>query len=72
MAIIKKDFSIEGMHCDACAIGIKMLLDSTDGIKSANINWGEKLGTIEYDESKIKIEEIQKTISDIGYSATLK
>ncbi|MEK7150854.1 MAG: heavy metal-associated domain-containing protein [Patescibacteria group bacterium] len=72
MAIVKKEFSVGGMHCGACAAGINMLLGSTDGIKSANISWEEKSGSIEYDEEKITVEKIQEAVKEIGYSATPK
>lgn len=72
MAIIKKQFDVGGMHCGACAAGISMLLSTTDGIKSANISWEAKSGEVEFDDSKITVEGIQKAVSEIGYSATPK
>lgn len=72
MAIVTKEFDVGGMHCGACAAGINMLLGSTDGVKSANISWETKSGTIEYDDEKITLEGIQKAVKDIGYSATPK
>lgn len=72
MSIVKKQFDIEGMHCGSCAAGINMLLSTQDGIQSANISWDTKSGEIEFDDSKISVEQIQKAVKDIGYFATPK
>ncbi|MCH8741668.1 heavy-metal-associated domain-containing protein [Patescibacteria group bacterium] len=68
----KVQFSIEGMHCGSCAAGIKMVLDNTDGVLSASADWDSKNGEVEYDEEKIKLEDILKAIGELGYKATPK
>ena len=72
MATKKIQFNIEGMHCGSCAAGIKMVLDNTDGVLSASADWDSKSGEVEYDEEKIKLEDILKTIEELGYKATSK
>lgn len=68
----KIQFSIEGMHCGSCAAGIKMILDNTDGVLNASADWDSKSGEVEYDEEKIKLEDILKAIKELGYKATPK
>lgn len=68
----KVKISIEGMHCGSCAAGIKMVLDNTDGVLNASADWDSKSGEIEFDEEKIKLEDILKTIEELGYKATPK
>ena len=68
----KVQFSIEGMHCGSCAAGIKMVLDNTDGVLSASADWDSKNVEVEYDEEKIKLEDILKAIGELGYKATPK
>jgi len=68
----KVPFSIEGMHCGSCAAGIKMVLDSTDGVLNASADWDSKSGEVEYDEEKIKLEDIFKMIEELGYKAIPK
>ena len=70
--INKVQFSIEGMHCGSCAAGIKMVLDSTDGVSDASADWDSKSGEVEYDDEKIKIEDIFKAIEELGYKAIPK
>ena len=65
-------FSIEGMHCGSCAAGIKMVLDNTGGVLNATADWDSKSGGVEYDDEKIKLEDILKVIEELGYKATPK
>lgn len=68
----KIQFSIEGMHCGSCAAGIKMVLDNTGGVLNATADWDSKSGGVEYDDEKIKLEDILKVIEELGYKATPK
>lgn len=68
----KVQFSIEGMHCGSCAAGIKMVLDNTGGVLNATADWDSKSGGVEYDDEKIKLEDILKVIEELGYKATPK
>ena len=58
------------MHCGSCAVGIQMLLQNTDGITGANIDYDKKSGEVSYDEDKIKTDGIVKAIQELGYNAT--
>ena len=72
MANTKKEFKIDGMHCGSCAIGIQMILTNTDGVSGADITFEGGGGTVEYDDAKINVEQIQKAVSELGYTATPK
>lgn len=61
---------IDGMHCGSCAAGIQMVLQNTEGVKSASASWNEKSSEVEFDESRVKLEDILKAIKDLGYIAT--
>lgn len=64
----KITFSIEGMHCGSCAAGIQMLLQSTEGIINASADYSKKTGEVEFDEEKIKLEDIVKAVQELGYT----
>ncbi|MEK7643418.1 MAG: heavy metal-associated domain-containing protein [Patescibacteria group bacterium] len=72
MATVKKEFQIDGMHCGSCAIGIQMVLTATDGVTGANISYEAKSGEVEFDDTKINTESIEKAVSELGYKATPK
>ena len=65
----KIKFSIEGMHCGSCAAGIQMVLISTEGVTEASADYSKKIGEIEFDEEKVKWEDLQKIIEEMGYKA---
>lgn len=67
MAIIKKKYDVEGMHCGACATGIQMYLSNTDGVKSVSVDYNAKKANVEYDDAKINDEKISQTVSELGY-----
>lgn len=49
-----------------------MVLDNTDGVINASANYEGKSGEVEFDEEKIKMENIVKAIEELGYKATPK
>ncbi|MCA9308106.1 cation transporter, partial [candidate division WWE3 bacterium] len=49
----KETYSIIGMHCASCKALIERTLNKTEGIKSAQINYGAEKLTLEYDPTKI-------------------
>ncbi len=67
----KETILLSGLHCANCAQTISKKLAKTNGITQANVNFSSSKAFIEYDESKIKSEEIIKTITDLGYGAFL-
>jgi len=65
----KVEMHIEGMHCGSCAVGIQMLTSQMEGVKSAEVSYEEKKGVFEFDPSKVKKEDIVKSIAELGYKA---
>jgi len=65
---MKKILTIEGMHCNSCALGVEMLLN-TKGVKS-EIDFNLKKAKIEFDPNKISIKEIKKEIENAGYKVS--
>ncbi|MEK7519882.1 MAG: heavy-metal-associated domain-containing protein [Patescibacteria group bacterium] len=67
--MVKKTYDIDGMHCGACATVIELFLANTEGVKSAKVVWDAKKGEVEYDETKVKDEDIITTIKEAGFDA---
>jgi Cu+-exporting ATPase len=65
----KVDLVIEGIHCAACVWLNEKVLDSTEGILEANINFTNNKAKIIWDEDTIKLSEIIEKIRSIGYNA---
>ncbi|MEK7533717.1 MAG: heavy-metal-associated domain-containing protein [Patescibacteria group bacterium] len=68
--ITKKALNIEGMHCNSCASGIQLVLQNTDGVLNATASYDSKKGEVEFDEEKTNLENIVKSIEQLGYKAT--
>ena len=63
----KINLQISGMHCASCAANIEYSLRKTNGIILANVNFATEKLALEYDQDKIKLEDIKKPIKKIGY-----
>lgn len=60
---------IDGMTCSACSSGLEKYLNKQAGIKSVAVNLVMNDANIEYDESKISVEQIEKFISKAGFTS---
>ena len=60
---------IKGMCCTGCATGLERRVMALDGVKSANIDYKERRGVVEYDPSKVSVDDIVSTISTGKYLA---
>ena len=69
----KTKFKITGMHCTSCAMNIDGdLEDYVKGVKSSNTNYAKAETEVEFDEEKVKLEQIIKQIKKTGYVASPK
>ncbi|QMS85246.1 heavy metal translocating P-type ATPase [Candidatus Xianfuyuplasma coldseepsis] len=78
-AVINKESSIEkvtmrvdNMTCSSCAISIEKILDTLEGVVSANVNFAVEKVTIEYDKNQLRLVDIQNKVSEIGYEIKLE
>ena len=65
----KVDLVIEGIHCAACVWLNEKILDDTEGVLEASINFTNNKAKIVWDEDTVKLSEIIKKIRSIGYNA---
>ncbi|XJZ26629.1 heavy metal translocating P-type ATPase [Bacillota bacterium Lsc_1132] len=61
------NLQISGMTCAACALRIEKGLNKLEGVETASVNLALEKSAIKYDPAKIKLEDIQKKIEDLGY-----
>ncbi|MEK6264692.1 MAG: heavy metal translocating P-type ATPase, partial [Clostridium sp.] len=62
-----KILKIEGMTCASCAKTIERVSKKLPGVEEANVNFATEKINIKYDESKIKLEDIQSAVKKAGY-----
>lgn len=61
--------SIEGMTCSACSNGLEKYLNKQDGIKNASVNLVMANATVEYDEKKLNIMQIEEFVKKAGFKS---
>lgn len=68
--LIKKNLKIIGMHCTSCAMNIDFDLEDL-GVKTAKTNYAKQICEVEFDEAKINIDDILRSIEKTGYKAEM-
>mgnify|MGYP000438652507 FL=1 len=61
------NLKIEGMHCTGCSTRLEKVLNNLEGVEIAKVSLEEKKATIKYDETKISLENIKKSIENAGF-----
>ena len=61
--------SIEGMTCSACSSGLEKYLNKQDGIINATVNLIMNNASIEYDEKKLKLEDLNRFVKEAGFTS---
>ncbi len=60
---------IDGMTCSACSSGLEKYLNKQDGIENASVNLVMNNASIDYDDKKIGIEQIEKFVEKAGFAS---
>lgn len=68
----KVTLKVQGMTCSACSNRVEKALNRMEGILSANVNLAVEKATIEYTPTKIRLTDIQRKISSLGYELILQ
>lgn len=58
---------IGGMTCSACSSGLEKYLNKQKGIISASVNLVMASATVEYDEEKIVLDDLNRFVSEAGF-----
>ncbi len=67
MAVIRKRFIVEGMHCGSCAVSTGMILKTLKGVKSARADYDSRSVEVEYDDAEITPAAMNGALSGLGY-----
>lgn len=63
----KMTMRVQGMTCAACAQRVEKTAAKLPGVTEASVNFASEKLTIDFDEQKVTVEEIQKAVSNAGY-----
>jgi len=67
MVRVKETYPVIGISCASCVKKIEDVLNKTDGVIGANINFATEKLTIEYDNDRLDIKKIEEIVKSIGF-----
>ncbi len=67
MAIVKQTYPVIGLSCASCVNKVETVLNNSEGVSSANVNFASEKVLVEYDDEKIDIKGLEKAVKSIGY-----
>lgn len=60
---------IDGMTCSACSSGLEKYLNKQDGIVQASVNLIMNNANIEYDDTKLTLEQVERFVEKAGFES---
>lgn len=60
---------IDGMTCSACSSGLEKYLNKQDGIKEAVVNLVMNNASVEYDDTKLTLDQVEKFVEKAGFTS---
>jgi len=67
VAILKESYPVLGIECASCVKKIESVLNKTEGVTNANVNFASEKLLIEYDDEKISLSDLANILKKIGY-----
>jgi len=64
--LVKNTFPVKGMTCASCASSVESMLNHTEGVTNASVNFASNSVLVEY-EKGLNIENLQSSVESIGY-----
>lgn len=58
---------IEGMSCKHCVMAVKKAIESLSGVQKAEVDLEANQAVVDFDEKKLKLEDIRAAIQEAGY-----
>lgn len=62
-------FKVSGMTCGSCETSIRLVLERTPGVRSAEVSYARGEAVVGYDPSAVTIEKLRDAINSTGYQA---
>ena len=58
---------IDGMTCGGCVRSVKNVLESIQGVTSAEVSLEKAQATVTYDPAKADVNRMREAVTDAGY-----
>lgn len=67
---MKQKIKIDGMSCEHCAGKVEKAVSELDGVEKIKVKLKNAEAKIKFDETKIPLEKILETVTELGYEAS--
>ena len=64
--------AVENMTCALCPYTVRKSLQQVEGVVDAQVDFGEKTATVNFDPQKTGVEALTQATTNAGYPSTLK
>ncbi|MGQ0648361.1 MAG: heavy-metal-associated domain-containing protein [Gemmatimonadaceae bacterium] len=64
-------FTVEGMTCGGCALGVRKVLTRLDGVTKAEVDLEKKHAVVTFDPSRVTTDQMIAAIKKLGFAATV-
>ncbi|MDM7920611.1 MAG: heavy metal translocating P-type ATPase [Methanosarcina sp.] len=68
----KVTLNLQGMSCASCAANIEKILNKTEGVISASVNFPLEKAFVDFDSGRVSVREIIAAVQGIGYGASVQ
>jgi mercuric transport protein len=62
---------VEGMTCASCKVAVRTALTKLEGVKDARVDVANKTATVDYDPTKVTLQQLVDAVNRLGYPASL-
>ena len=62
------EYRVTDFDCPTCASNVERALSKTDGVERVEVHYTTARVEIEYDETAVDAEDLERTISKQGYT----
>lgn len=67
----RETFQVSGMTCAGCETTIRLALDQTPGVRSAEVSYDRGEAVVEYDTTLTNTDKLRAAINETGYTCEL-
>lgn len=63
---------VQGMHCSACPLTVRLALKKVAGVADAKVDFATHRALVTYDDARVSPAAIAKAATDAGYPSTIR
>ena len=70
--IVKKEFTVGGMHCGGCAGSVTRAVSHLPGVRKVDVSLENKAATVEFDNGAVDAAAIVAAIEGAGFEVAAR